>query len=82
MKKCKADFIAKKYPSWIDLLDEVPRKKDYVEWLLANGMTFCASRELSYKKFLKDEGKFGPRYWREWKVKRSKRERKELENEK
>jgi hypothetical protein len=78
MKKCKADFIAKKYPTWIDILDEVPKKRQTVEWLCANGDVHFGSIKYSHKNFLNDDSQYGVRYWREWKPKRSYREWKEV----
>lgn len=82
MKKCKADFIAKKYPTWIDILDELPKKKQYVEWLSANGQTEWTSIRLAPKDFLDDPSQYGVRYWRKINVKKAGRERKEVRNEK
>jgi hypothetical protein len=78
MKKSKADFIAKKYDSWIDILDELPKKKECVEWLCENGDICFTSIKYDYKNFLNDPSKFGVRYWRQIKPKRSHREWKEV----
>jgi len=80
MKKTKADFIAKKYPTWIDILDELPKKREYVEWLCENGDIEWNSIKYSHKNFLNDPSKYGVRYWREVKAKRSYREWKEIRN--
>jgi len=82
MKKTKADFIAKKYPTWIDVLDKIPNKNKYVEWLLEDGSFFLTAISSTYKGFLKNDGIYGPRYWRSYKAKRHIKELREIWNEK